>query len=132
MSAALRREQAELQERRARQLAAQQQQQATTAATKPKRYGAVDANFIANLQTANDDFLSRLGHAEARDSDRGGKDKKYFAKAATNNLLARIGEQHDDNPIDESNWMQRSQQVGQGLHQAHQMQQHSRALNGRR
>ena len=49
MSAALRREQAELQERRARQLAAQQQQQATTAATKPKRYGAVDANFIANL-----------------------------------------------------------------------------------
>ena len=85
MSAALRREQAEMQERLARKKAKeleQQQQQALQQQQRKQRFGAaVTPGFVAMLQENNDDFLSRLGHAEARDADQG-KHRSQVVKTA--------------------------------------------------
>ena len=129
MSAALRREQEERAQQLARRHQAQQQAQQLAQqkqqAKQRKRYGAPDANFIASLQSTNNDFLTRLGQAEARDTDRGGKwsgashDKSDFRRqqhAGQNAVMTQLRAKAAPTtmpPIDASNWQQRSRSMGQ-------------------
>lgn len=91
MSAALRREQAELAMAAQRRKAAK----ATEAATKEEKLAqiraragiAVTPGFVQSLQSSNDAFLAKLNAAEARDTMDQGKHRAAVVKTA--NDLAR-------------------------------------------